>query len=95
VTLKNSYFEFGVDQILKLNLGGDRFSDEKVQKNGGFQNQVFAYFQIKIALMKEKATTKFCILILQLMLKLRFIPKYKGVYGYKNIFRTFLTQAEE
>ena len=60
--------------IMKFNLGGDRFSDEKSPKTG-ILDRFFTYSRMNIALIDKSAPQKFQILIIQVMLKFGFISK--------------------
>jgi hypothetical protein len=70
----SSYLLQKFERILTFNLRGDRFSDEKNPKTGVF-DRFFAYSKKYIALINKNALQKFQILIIQVMLKFRFISK--------------------
>jgi hypothetical protein len=60
---------------LKFNLGGVGISDEKSPKTG-ILDRFFTYSKINIALIDKSSPTKLCLLIIQVMLKFKFISKY-------------------
>jgi hypothetical protein len=75
--------------ILKYNFGGDRIFDGKCQKNDGLSHILEKLKHLSTKTLPQK----FCILIMQVMLKLRFILKYNfrgdriSILAWVSLFR--------